>query len=181
MIVRVARADRAAHATRPPTLSSRALSRAGPRVPPSRRSVSNAVQALVAVVGGGLPSHFSSCGVSCCSIASNRWPGKWQHPVPEAVVVACGAIGSSELLLRNRIKSRFPIGQGFHFLGGTLVAADSHVSGDVCDNLVPRGYLTPHSSPASFGLRSSQRRQRRSVSSAAHSFVECLAATSLLQ
>lgn len=57
--------------------------------------------------------------------AVEYWRFGRRHRVqPQAVIVACGGIGSSELLLRNRIRSQFPIGQGFHFLGGSLVAAD---------------------------------------------------------
>lgn len=50
--------------------------------------------------------------------------GRSERLTPDAVVVTCGAIGSSELLLRNRIRSKYRIGEGFHFLGGSLVVAD---------------------------------------------------------
>jgi hypothetical protein len=41
----------------------------------------------------------------------------------DAVVVARGAIGSSELLLRSKVESQARIGAGFHLLGGVLVTA----------------------------------------------------------
>jgi choline dehydrogenase-like flavoprotein len=42
----------------------------------------------------------------------------------ETFVTSCGAIGSSELLLRSGVRSRAKIGHAFHALGGVLVAAD---------------------------------------------------------
>lgn len=50
--------------------------------------------------------------------------GRRQALESAAVVVACGAIGSSELLLRSQIRSQAPIGHGFHVLGGVLLAAE---------------------------------------------------------
>jgi choline dehydrogenase-like flavoprotein len=42
---------------------------------------------------------------------------------PDKVVVSCGAIGSSALLLHSAIRTVRPVGSGFHMLGGSLVAA----------------------------------------------------------
>jgi choline dehydrogenase-like flavoprotein len=44
---------------------------------------------------------------------------------PDTVVVSCGAIGSSVLMLESGIVSTLPIGSNFHMLGGALVAAES--------------------------------------------------------
>lgn len=50
--------------------------------------------------------------------------GRRYRIAADRVVVACGAIGSSELLLDSKIASDRPAGHGFHALGGVLVVAE---------------------------------------------------------
>lgn len=53
----------------------------------------------------------------------------------ERVVVCCGAIGSTELLLTSEIRTQKTIGDGFHLLGGALVVAEMEQRLDAFDRI----------------------------------------------
>jgi len=64
-----------------------------------------------------------------------RRQGSAQFVKAGAVVVCSGAIGSSDLLLRSKVRSQARIGRGFHLLGGALVSARSAQSFDGYDKI----------------------------------------------
>jgi len=67
--------------------------------------------------------HLHIKGKTIASVEFRRL-GKTEQVAAERVVICAGAIGSSEVLLRNDIHQRGNVGKHFHILGGITVTAE---------------------------------------------------------
>lgn len=70
--------------------------------------------------------------------------GQQQSVAPGRVVVSCGAIGSSALLLRNDINPGGRVGKNFHLFGGVMVTALSPTPLDAYDKIGLVAFTQPH-------------------------------------